>query len=183
MKAIIILCQFAVLKYIIICLRFVSSPEYQKIIILSCWSKKLIIFLNISAYVLYSCYTMKAAAILVCSTYYLVITGQKRIVFYAFTQNQTGTKFEVILDVYFIGCSFFYFFSEEKVQKSFFYFHCSFKLKYFLYRDQTRTSARLEKCRYKWAYYRRNLLFAEETAVETRKLSYILEHSSVFQQS
>lgn len=91
-------------------------------IILSCWSKKLIIFLNISAYVLYSCYTMKAAAIPACSTYYLVITGQKRILFYAFAQNQTGTKFEVILDVYFIGCSFFYFFSEEKVQKSFFLF-------------------------------------------------------------
>lgn len=67
------------LKYFM-SLGFVSSPENQEITILSCCSKKLITFLNISAaYVLYSCHPPKAAAILACSTYHLFITGQKRV--------------------------------------------------------------------------------------------------------
>lgn len=119
-------------------LGFVSSPENQEITILSCCSKKLITLLNISAaYVLYSYHPPKAAAILACSTYYLLITGQKRIFSAPSRKIQREGNLSNSRRVFhwvLVLSSFL------PSQKRFFCIHCSSKFKYFLSWDQTRTS-------------------------------------------
>ena len=125
------------LKYFM-SLGFVSSPENQEITILSCCSKKLMTLLNISAaYVLYSCHPPKAAAILACSTYYLLITGQKRVFSAPSRKIQREGNLSNSRRVFhwvLVLSSFL------PSQKRFFYIHCSSKLKYFLSWDQTRNS-------------------------------------------
>lgn len=113
-------------------LGFVSSPENQEITILSCCSKKLITLLNISAaYVLYSCHPPESS----CNSGLFHILSfnnrPKKGIFNAFTQNPKGRKVEVLVLSSFLG---------REGQKRFFCIHCSSKLKYFLSRDQTRTS-------------------------------------------
>lgn len=121
-------------------LGFVSSPENQEITILSCCSKKLITLLNISAaYVLYSCHPTKAAAILACSTYNLLITGQKRVFSTPSRKIQREGNLSNSRRVFHWVLVLSSFLGREG-QKRFFCIHCSSKLKDFLSRDQTRTS-------------------------------------------
>lgn len=139
-------------------LGFVSSPENQEITILSCCSKKLITLLNVSAaYVLYSCHPPKAAAILACSTYYLLITGQKRVFSTPSRKIQREGNLSNSRRVFHWVLVLSSFLGREG-QKRFFCIHCSSKLKYVLSRDQTRTSVDMNR-----SYYRRNLKISEET--------------------